>query len=253
MSAKILVLDIETAPMMAYVWKRWKENVGQEQLIREGYVLCVCWKWLGQANTGSVAIADMGENDAEVVKAAWRLLDEADIVVAHNAKGFDLPTLNARFLALGLPPPRPYRVVDTLEVARKKFRWSSASLDSISYQLLGARKSHTSFALWKGCMAGEPAAWRSMVSYCKRDVNLLARVYLKMRPWIDGHPNVNLFDPIRNPACPRCGSLKIQRRGEYQTSTLVYQRYQCQSCNGWLRSRTNCLEKDERQIIHTPA
>jgi hypothetical protein len=26
-SLKILLLDIETAPMKAYVWKRWKENI----------------------------------------------------------------------------------------------------------------------------------------------------------------------------------------------------------------------------------
>ena len=32
---KILIFDIETAPMRAYVWKRWKENISLDQTISE--------------------------------------------------------------------------------------------------------------------------------------------------------------------------------------------------------------------------
>ena len=32
---KILILDIETAPLKAYVWSRWKQNIYLEQTISE--------------------------------------------------------------------------------------------------------------------------------------------------------------------------------------------------------------------------
>ena len=45
-SLKILLLDIETAPMKAYVWKRWKENISLDQTISEWFMLCWSAKWL---------------------------------------------------------------------------------------------------------------------------------------------------------------------------------------------------------------
>ena len=43
---KILILDIETAPMKAYVWKRWKEDVSLDQTISEWFCLAWAAKWL---------------------------------------------------------------------------------------------------------------------------------------------------------------------------------------------------------------
>lgn len=34
-SVRILILDIETSPMMAYVWSRWKQNIYLDQTISE--------------------------------------------------------------------------------------------------------------------------------------------------------------------------------------------------------------------------
>ena len=45
---RILILDIETTPMQAYVWKRWKENVSLDQTIAEWFMICWSAKWLGE-------------------------------------------------------------------------------------------------------------------------------------------------------------------------------------------------------------
>ena len=46
-------------------------------------------------------------------------LDEADIVVAHNAKKFDNRVAAARFMYHGFLPPSPFKTVDTPLAARR--------------------------------------------------------------------------------------------------------------------------------------
>jgi hypothetical protein len=43
---KILIFDIETAPIKAYVWKLWKTDVHLEQILNDWF--CIAWsaKWL---------------------------------------------------------------------------------------------------------------------------------------------------------------------------------------------------------------
>ena len=251
--ATIVFLDIETAPTMAWVWKRWKENISQDQVVSESFIMCLCWKILGDSTVRSVAVPDFdpdGKDDRKVVLAAHRLLDAADIVVAHNAKGFDIPTLNARFMYYGMSPPSPYKVVDTLDVAKKGFRFGSNKLDSLCAVLFDERKKPHHFDLWAGCLANEPAAWRRMVSYCKQDVALLERLYLRMRPWIVNHPNVRLLiDDVRRPTCPKCGGARLQKRGYAHTQVGRYPRYQCMDCGGWTRGRYTTMHKDERRNV----
>ena len=45
---KILLLDLESAPSQAYIWRRWKENIPQARIISEGYLLTYSAKWLGE-------------------------------------------------------------------------------------------------------------------------------------------------------------------------------------------------------------
>lgn len=45
--AKILIVDIETAPKLAYVWGFWNTNVGLNQTLSSTYIMSYAAKWLG--------------------------------------------------------------------------------------------------------------------------------------------------------------------------------------------------------------
>jgi len=45
---RILVLDIETSPNLAWVWGMWDQNVGINQLVESQTVLCFAARWLGE-------------------------------------------------------------------------------------------------------------------------------------------------------------------------------------------------------------
>lgn len=244
--SKILILDIETAPNIAYVWGAWKQNIGQNQWVEKGHIMSFAAKWLGSSTI--YYEENRKSNDKRLVKKLFAFLDEADIVVAHNAKKFDIPVIVGRGLANDLTPPSPFHIVDTCIVARNQFRFVSNSLANLAEELgLDKKSSHKQFPgfeLWLECLRNNDDAWKEMEHYNIQDVITLEELYLKMRPFMSQHPNV--IHHVANETdihCPKCGSKNIEWRGYYYTKAgLCYRRFRCKDCGGWGRSRYS--EKD---------
>lgn len=83
----ILILDIETSPLKAYVWRLWKQDIYLDQLISDWF--CISWaaKWLNHPETMSDVLTPdeiKNEDDSRIMKGLWNLLNDADIVIAHN-------------------------------------------------------------------------------------------------------------------------------------------------------------------------
>ncbi len=237
MNKKILLFDIETAPNLGYVWGKYDQNVIEFE--SEWYVLCFAYKWLGDKKTHSHGLpqyklyAKEKDNDYEVIKKMHELFNEADIVIAHNGNKFDIKKINARFLYHGFNPPKPYAQIDTLLVARRYFAFTSNKLNDLAVLLKLGKKAETGgFELWKNCLYGVESAWTKMLKYCKQDVVLLEKVYLKLLPWIKNHPNVGLLEGNIG-TCPNCGSTNGEKRGFRYTTSATYQRIQCKDCTAW--------------------
>jgi len=248
MPANILLLDIENAAIKGYVWGLFDNNLSLSQIDRDWYLLSCAYKWLGDRSITVVGAPshedDHKEQEYIILEHMHTILDEADIVVGHNAKSFDVKKLNAKFIEYGFDPPSSYRIVDTLLEARKHFRLTSNKLDYLASVLGFGNKIKTDFDLWVGCMKGDEKAWAKMLAYNKKDVLLLEKVYLKMRPWMTNHPNVGVYeDEGEAVRCPKCGGTHIQQRGYAITNLSRFQRFQCQDCGGWFRGRINDLNR----------
>lgn len=252
----IITLDVETAPLEVYCWKLWELNIGLNQIVTEWSILSFAVKRLGSRyveyhdNRTQKNVRD----DYELMQRLWQILDEADIVIAQNGKQFDLKRINARFAMLDFPPPSPVRVVDTVLEARRVFGFTSNKLEWLSKHLTTTKKQQhrkfPGFELWTECLKRNPEAWEEMRTYNIADVQATEELYLKLRPWIDRHPNVaayNLEDA--SPACPRCGSKDVQSRGSAYTSSGVFKRLRCNKCFGWSRTRESVLNRAKRQSL----
>lgn len=254
-AARILLLDIETAPMRADVWAMWDVNVALNQLVSDWYILAWAAKWLGEKrmfyyDQSKLPLKDI-EDDSVSLGKLWDLLDAADIVVGHNAKRFDVRKINARFAAIGLPPPSPFRVVDTMLIAKAKFMFSSNKLEYLADLLNTTYKKlkHTAFpghTLWTAVMSGNKAAWKEMRTYNEYDVLSLEELYLILRAWDDKHPNVNTDDD-ETARCPICGGTHIEKRGFTYSNAGKYQRIHCIGCGAWSRDKTNLYTKAKRK------
>lgn len=231
--AKILVYDLEVSPNLGYVYGKYQQNVLQFE--SEWELLSVAYKWLGEKET-HVFGQDRFKEEI-IVTRLHALFDEADIVIAHNGDKFDQRMANTKFIQYGLTPPSPYRSIDTLKVARRYFRFTSNKLDDLGKALNCGRKVETGgFSLWLGCIQGDEKSWAKMLKYNKQDVVLLEKIYMKLLPWIDNHPGINIIDGIDG-GCPKCGSTRVVKRGTRYTKVAITQRYKCKSCGGWSHSR----------------
>lgn len=249
--AKVLVLDIETAPTLAWVWKRFKENIGQNQVMQEGYVLTWAAKWLGEDTVASDSLHYypenlMAEDDQPLIASIYEMLEEADIVIAHNGDRFDLPTLNARMVYHGFTPPKPYKTVDTLKILKNKFRFPSNRLDSVcEYLGIGNKVDTGGFSLWARCMNKEAKAFEEMLDYNVYDVVLLEKLYKKIAPWYSTHVNVANYSASSEKACTVCASTNLEKNGTISTNLSVFDAYQCKECGHWNRGRVNLKSKEE--------
>jgi hypothetical protein len=192
-------VDIETAPIIMASWSVWEANA--VYVLRDTYIISVAYKWLGERRTKSKILPDFPRYkthkhcDRDLCVFLFQLLDEADVVIAHNADAFDIKKINSRLIVHGHPPPSSYKTIDTLKVARKAFKFDSNKLDNIGRYLGEGRKlANTGAALWRACCEdGDPKAWATMGRYNRRDVSLLERTYTRLKAWMPQHPNLNLY------------------------------------------------------------
>ena len=252
---KILVFDIETSPIEAYVWGCFKQFISQDQIKEPSHIISFAAKWLG----GDMIFIESAEpdqnksdkriDDKRICQELWDLVDSAEIVIAHNGQAFDVKTMNTHWLLHGFPPPSPFKCVDTYKMAKSIFRFPINKLDYISEALGHGRKTdHEGFPLWKKCMAGDPEAWETMRKYNMRDVEIQEKVYLDIRAWDKRHPNVSLMyeDDVRR--CVVCGSnaLKPLAQASY-TSVSVFESYRCKNCGKVMRGRK--ADKKTKEIL----
>lgn len=256
---RVLLFDIECTPMIGYTWGKWQQNV--IQFVEDWHILSFAYAWYEEGKPPTeedvrvVALPDFPDaydadpkNDFYVVRYLHALQTLADVVVAHNGDQFDIPKVNARYAVHGLNRPTPHYTVDTKKVAARQFKFASNSLNDLGQFLnLGEKAETGGFDLWLGCMAGDPAAWETMIEYNRQDVVLLGSLYheLKYGGWIANHPPLNTLVEAPGEVCPTCLSSEMHRRGMRATRAGVFQQWHCLTCGSYSRSRKSSFRRPE--------
>jgi len=229
--ARVLILDIETSPASAFVWGLRDQNIAPGQVIEPSRVLCFAAKWEGDR---SVMFYDERSGREHMVEQAWRLLDEADIVVGYNHVRFDIPHLQREMVELGYGPPSDWVDIDLLAAVRRRFRFLSNKLGAVTDVLgLGAKDDPGGFDTWRGVLAGDEKAWRRMKRYNKQDVQITENLYDYLKPWLN-LPHAGLFSG-KMTACAACGSSKLTPDGISRTKVNAWLRLLCEDCGAHMR------------------
>jgi DNA polymerase elongation subunit (family B) len=90
---RLLDFDCESRPL------GW---IGQDYVHQE--ITVIAWKWIGES--GDVAVYALTKDDRSrrsMLRAFRRVYDDADMVVGHYIRNFDLPLANAMLVELGEP------------------------------------------------------------------------------------------------------------------------------------------------------
>lgn len=241
---KLLVIDIETQPNLAYVWGVWNQNIAPSQLVTEKEIISFAAKWLGDDEV--IFRSTYHDGKLPMVHSAHALMDKADGVITYNGAKFDVKHLNREFLQAGMWPPSPYKSIDLLQTVRRKFEFTSRKLDNVADKMgIGRKVEHEGFALWLKCMKDDATAWAKMREYNIHDVRMTEKLYHELLPWIEHHPSVAVMLEAEEGAnCVNCGSEDLMFKGYYYTSSRRYNQFQCQNCGKWQRG-THSIGKTE--------
>lgn len=254
---RILLYDLETAPALAYTFGRWKQNIGQDNIIQEGgWIICGGFKWLGEDNVEVIYDKSDIRNrgDFTVTHRLWKLFQQADAVVAHNNQSFDFKMLQARCLVNDLPPLPAVKVIDTLQMAKKNFRLPSNRLDSVAELLGFGRKVQTGgISLWIDTLNGNEEALSKMLEYCGHDVELLEDVYRALQPFgLASNFNAAHYYKDGQQRCPSCGSSAVSPTGRMAyTDVSSFEEMRCSACGGIHRKRQPLNSKEKRKSLLT--
>ena len=232
---KILSLDIETLPILAYSWDVWDTNIYSERIVKDWCILSFSAKWLDDNKIISEVLTPkeaVFRDDERIVSTLWKLLERAEIVIGFNSKRFDIKKINARFLKYGLHKPSSYKHIDLIQTARSTFGLTYNKLDFIAEFLDLQRKLETDFDLWKMCDNGDKKALQTMREYNEMDVVVQESLYYKLREWIVFHPNLAVMSKMSD-VCPVCLSKNYKEIGLYTANTKQYKEYRCSCGSIW--------------------
>jgi len=254
---KILTLDVETAPILGFLWGLWDQNLGLNQVKQDWHLLSFSCHWLGAPDNEIMYDDQRNEkditNDKRLLKNLWQCLNEADIILTQNGKKFDVRKINARMVAHGMKPYSSFKHIDVLQIARAKFGFTSNKLAYMTNLLCkkhkkSEHKSFPGFELWAECLKGNKKAFREMEEYNKLDVLSLEELYQKLQGWATNLPDFNVYNNSEEIVC-NCGSKSFKRNGYAYTAVSKFQRYCCVKCGKETRGRSNLLSKDKRETL----
>lgn len=256
---KVLCIDIETFPIIGYVWALFKQNIGLKQIARDWSIMSFSCEWLdNDANFyADNRYEDDVRDDTRLAALLHTLLNSADVVLARNGKKFDLPKIKARLAILGFTPIKPLKVIDPMLLNRDEFGFTSHKLEYTTGVLVpelrkSTHSAYPGFELWYACMMNDPLAWVECESYNRTDVVSMKAEYMKLRGWYRKHPNMAIYVNAEQGqhTCGTCGSGNVTLLSDPAfTEVGIYNMYHCGDCGKYQRGRALIADKHERAHV----
>jgi DNA polymerase elongation subunit (family B) len=228
---KVLVYDIETSPHLTYTYDLYGADIRPDMIVEPSRLLCWAGKWMDAK--GVMFYSEHHNDRAEMVEAMWHALDEADIVIGYNHRGFDNKHVMREFVTSGLGPPSPWQDVDLLKENRRLFKFASNRLGYVTEVLgLETKLDTGGQGLWRKVLEGDEAAWAKFKRYNIQDVRVTQLLAEYLWPYL-GLPHMGLWaDDLT--CCPTCGGSDLTPMGKAYTRTMSYPRMIC-ACGAYCK------------------
>ncbi len=143
---------VKTSPNIGLFWEAgYKKNIDYSNIIQERAIICICYKWEDDKEVYALQW-DAKQNDKRMLEQFIEVANVANEMVGHNGDKFDLAWIRTRCLFHKIEMFPKYTTIDTLKVARQKFRFNSNRLNYIADFLGIGQKIKTEYSLWKNIL-----------------------------------------------------------------------------------------------------
>jgi DNA polymerase elongation subunit (family B) len=240
MNPRLVFFDTERLPPTWWAWESNKpQYLNHSQLLSNGFFSSIQWMHEWESKPSAYSLTDklkyFRENpacDKHVCIKAAEVIENVDILVAHNGKRFDWKHLKARWLYHEIPVPKKPYIVDTLTEARTS-AFPSNSLAGLSKHLKICEKGTNDadiITMLTGSMKDRIEHINKQTKYGLKDIQPLKELYYRLLPGMERHPNMSAYTGL--PCCPRCGSQEYQSRGDTLLSGGIKRKsFSCKNCN----------------------
>lgn len=265
---RIVFLDIERIGMFAQLYSFYPKFVSPSCFLsKQSFTLSFAWIAL-DAHEKEIQYRDIQgtfepdhikdlivngkiPNNYELVKEMWHVLDDADVIIGHNVKKFDVKCIRAEFLRHGLGEPSPFKQIDTLTSARSYFKFDSNSLAwltdmfNVEFKKI-AHEEMQGAELFLNCLFDDAKAWRLNEEYNKYDVLSNRELFFKLQPYCK-LINLDVLHRENENVC-FCGSKDFTKvEGKYYTTnTNYYQVWKCDKCGSNYHDGKGLKDKDKQ-------
>ena len=251
-NARVVTLDIERIPGRARVKHRgltiegefwdlsgWKHTIGRrihaDDVLEWPRTICAAWRWYGEEEVHFAAEWEVGGHEG-FLRRLWDVADEMSIGVGHNAANFDFPIIMGEWAMIGLPAPSPYKVIDTLKIARTSMRLESNTLDSLAKRLgVESKSDKYDVQVAQAAVAGDKDAQARIEGYNRGDIVASEALFDRLRPYARNIPHLGMWTDSEN-ACPNCGHDMAPTGKIAHANVQAYDAMQCPSCGAHGRS-----------------
>ena len=246
-----VTLDIERLPGQHRTWHRgqtitgpfWDLNeikgwtgkrIHADDVSEWPRTICAAWKWYDQEGVEFAAEWQVGGYDG-FMRAVWEVFDQADLIIGHNADRFDARHLMGGWAEMGLPAPAPYKVVDTLKIARGSFAYESNTLDALNKRLgIDAKTDKYDSRVAKAAVAGDKEAQDRIRFYNMGDIAASEALFDRLRPYAKGIPHLGMWTDDEL-ACPSCGHTMTATGKTVHANVQRYEHLYCDNCGAHAR------------------
>jgi DNA polymerase elongation subunit (family B) len=251
---KVLLLDLESTPSIVAAFQRFNVNISPSHVIEENNnLISICYKWLGEKKIHKLVQTPteaINRSDLRLIAEFYDVIEEADVIVAHNCSNFDWPLFKTRCLFHDFPPPKNVKIIDTLKIARS-LKFPSNKLESIANYLNLTRKiDNEGIKLWLDCMRGDKKALKTILDYNEGDIVTLEEAYLKLRAYDLLPVNLGLFTNTDEVVCKVCASTDLTKTGNsVYTTVSEFEEVVCNDCGHRQRTRQPINTKSKRKAL----
>ena len=250
-NARVVTLDIERIPGRVRTWHRgftiegdvWDLNalkditrrrIHADDMIEWPRTICAAWKWYDAEGVEFAAEWEVGGYDG-FMRAVWDVFDQADLIIGHNADRFDARHLMGGWAEMGLPAPSPYKVIDTLKIARGTFAYESNTLDALNKRLgIDAKTDKYNAQIAKDAVNGDIPSQRILEEYNRGDIIASEALFDRLRPFAKGIPHLGMWTDDEM-ACPSCGSTMTATGKTVHANVQRYEHLHCDNCGAHAR------------------
>ena len=256
-AVKALTIDIERLPGQVSVQHRgftidgpvWDLNalkhiigrrIHADDVIEWPRTICAAARWYGDEEVMFAAEWEVGGYDA-FMREVWSWVDEADILIGHNMAAFDSKHLMSGWAEMGLPAPSPYKVIDTLKIARGSLNMESNTLDSLAKRLgVEAKSDKYDVRVAQAAVNGDREAQAVLESYNRGDIVASEALFDRLRPYARNIPHLGMWTDDEL-ACPSCGSTMTATGKTVHANVQRYEHLHCPNCGAHARGTARLM------------